>query len=61
MTKNGVLVLDFKNDFLDFGRTSEISKKYFNDSRLLGVSFRSMGKNTIYNRPMNKKFLRVIL
>lgn len=26
MTKNGVLVLDFKNDFLDFGRTSEISK-----------------------------------
>lgn len=60
MTKNKVLVLDFNDNYVDFGKASDISKKYFEDGRVLGLSFRSMG-NTIYNRPLNKKFLKVIL
>lgn len=61
MTKYKVLVLDFNNNMVDFGKTSDISKKYFDDCRTLGVTFRSFKSDTIYNRPLNKKFLRVIL
>lgn len=60
-SKSKVVVLDFDDNVVDIGETSKISKKYFEDCRVLGVSFRSMGKNTIYNRPLNKKFLKVIL
>lgn len=60
-SKSKVVVLDFNDNVLDIGETSKISERYFKDCRTLGVTFRSFKSDTIYNRPLNKKFLRVIL